>query len=210
MDEAAARDRLSEICDVSRETMERLDLFAYELIKWNQKINLVSPTTIPELWTRHILDSAQLHLLINQKTMEICDVGTGGGFPGLILAILVKETYPDAKVVMIESDKRKCAFLQTISGRLGLKTEVLATRIEKADPRNADIMTSRALATLSQLLSFADHHLGPQGRALFLKGAKVDAEIEVALASWQFDLQKRQSETSAEAVVLEISNLRPR
>jgi len=210
MDEASARGRLSEICDVSRETMERLELFASELAKWNQKINLVSPATIPELWTRHILDSAQLYPLIDQKTAEICDIGTGGGFPGLILAILAKETYPDAKVAMMESDKRKCAFLQTISGRLGLKTEVLATRIEKADPQNADIMTSRALASLSQLLSFAHQHLSPDGRALFLKGAKVDAEIEEALASWQFDLQKRRSETSAEAVVLEISNLRPR
>ena len=210
MDEVAARARIQELCSVSRETIERLEAFAAELTKWNQKINLVSPSTIPELWSRHILDSAQLYPLLNPELSKVCDIGTGGGFPGLILAIIARELHPGTEVAMIESDKRKCAFLQTLSAQLNLNTKVLPKRIEQADAQNADYLTSRALASLTQLLSFAHRHLTTTGHALFLKGAKVGVEIEEALASWEFDLQKRSSETSAEAVVLEISNLRPR
>lgn len=202
--------RVSELHDVSRETFEKLDRFAELLVKWNAKINLVSPTTIPDLWERHILDSAQLMPMIPANTRGLVDIGTGGGFPGLVIALVGQQTHPDMTVTMVESDARKCAFLQTASGQLGLKTRVITDRIERVAPLQADILTSRALAPGPLLMSFAHRHLSENGKALLLKGANAQAEIDDSLASWAFDLQKKVSKTSADAVVLEISNLRPR
>ena len=194
--------------DVSRETLERLTEFAALLEKWNPKINLVSKATLPDLWHRHILDSAQLYPFL-QGASKIVDIGTGGGFPGLILAIMTQDASA-VHVTMVESDKRKCAFLQTAITQLGLRASVQAERVEAIEPMQADIMTSRALASLDNLLMYAASHLRGGGRALFLKGALADAEINEALASWRFDLQKKTSKTSADAVVLELSNIRQR
>ncbi len=210
MTEHDARQRVESLCDVSRETMVRLDHFVGDLRKWNAKINLVSPSTLPNVWQRHILDSAQLFPLIGDESETLCDIGTGGGFPGAVLAILSQQTIPRLNVAMIESDRRKCAFLQQIKARQALSSQVIPERIEKVEPLSADVMTSRALAPLKNLLGYAHRHLSPDGRAIFLKGAKYQAEIDEALDSWWFELQERASETSADAVVLEISNLRPR
>ncbi len=210
MERETALRRVSQLIDVSRETLEKLERFADLLVKWNAKINLVSPATLPDLWERHILDSAQLVPFIPDGARNLVDIGTGGGFPGLIIGIIAQDTHPALHVTMIESDIRKCAFLQTTSAQLGLKTTVSAKRIEAVDPLGADVLTSRALAAGPQLLAYAHRHLAADGKALLLKGTNAQAEIDEALATWSFDLQKRQSETSADAVVLDISNLRPR
>ncbi len=199
---------ISGFADVSRETSDRLKEFAVLLQKWNKKINLVSPSTIDDLWERHIFDSAQLLPLISEDAARLTDIGTGGGFPGLILALLTAEKQPGLTVTMIESDVRKCAFLQTASSQLGLKTRVISRRIEFAPPQNADIVTSRALAPLGALLGYAEMHLSPAGTAILMKGANADAEINEALASWAFDLQKIASKTHPDAVILKITNLR--
>lgn len=201
---------LQEQHNVSRETSQKLAEFVGLLEKWNPKINLVSKTTIPEVWDRHILDSAQLYGLIPPKSTSIVDIGTGGGFPGMVLAIMMHETHPNTVVTMIESDMRKCAFLQTTVSQLKINAVIKAQRVESVAPMGAEVLTSRALAPLSKLLGFADRHLAASGRGIFLKGENAEAEIDEALASWQFDLQKKTSETSAAAVVLEISNIRPR
>ncbi|MEM7470584.1 MAG: 16S rRNA (guanine(527)-N(7))-methyltransferase RsmG [Pseudomonadota bacterium] len=196
--------------DVSRETLEKLEAFAELLVKWNQKINLVSPATIPDLWTRHILDSVQVLQLLPPEMSSFCDIGSGGGLPGLVLAIVASEKYAEMNVTMIEADQRKCAFLRTVSGQLALGVDVRAERIETAVPSDAQVVSARALAPLPKLVGLVSRHLSDGGRAFLMKGANVDAEIEVALASWQFDLQKHASKTNAEACILDISNIRPR
>lgn len=201
---------LQEVAGVSRETYQDLVTFSELLVKWNRSINLVSPGSVPELWQRHILDSAQLFPMFNESVERVADIGTGGGFPGLVLAILFKHHAPKRHMTMIEADKRKCAFLLTVSTALNLNTTVTPKRIEEADPVNADVLTSRALAPLEQLLGYADRHLKPSGTALLLKGRTAETEIEEALASWSMDLKRRDSKTTDDAVVLDITHLRRR
>ncbi len=201
---------LQQVVGVSRETMDDLTQFVMLLQKWNRAINLVSPNSLPAVWERHIIDSAQLFPFIPPSTRSIADVGTGGGFPGLVLAILSRRDAPERRVTLIESDKRKCAFLLTASSQLELNVKVVAERIEHADPCAADMLTSRALAPLSQLLGYAERHLKSDGTALLLKGRTAEAEVEEALASWSLDLKRRESKTTDDAVILEITNLRSR
>ena len=207
-DDLAEKALLEEL-NVSRETLEKLETYAALLVKWNQKINLVSPATLPDLWTRHILDSAQVLQYFPSGSAHLSDIGSGGGLPGAILAILADEKMPELRVTMIESDKRKCAFLQTVSGQLGLRIKVMPERIEQAAPTGADVVSARALAPLPKLIGLAVRHLAQDGRAFLMKGANVEAEVEEALASWTFDLQKHASRTQAEACILEVSNIRP-
>jgi len=202
--------KLQEALGVSRETFDDLERFVALLEKWNRSINLVSPQSLSEVWTRHILDSAQLAPIFDDSVANAVDIGTGGGFPGLVLAILFKHSASKRHVTLIESDQRKCAFLMTVSSTLKLNTTVIAKRIEQAAPSQADVLTSRALAPLSQLLGYAHRHLKPDGTALLLKGRAVESEIEEALASWSLELKRKESRTTHDGVILEIKNLRPR
>ncbi|NNK79783.1 MAG: 16S rRNA (guanine(527)-N(7))-methyltransferase RsmG [Litoreibacter sp.] len=195
--------------DVSRETLHALEFYTDLLKKWNPKINLVAAGTLNEAWTRHIEDSAQVFKLIPDGARSLVDLGSGGGFPGLVLAILANEHMPGLKISLLESDARKCAFLTTVSGALGLGANVLNQRIESAAPVESDVVTARALAPLPRLLPLIQRHLSRGGVALLLKGANYQEEVDEALASWAFDLQKIQSATSDQSVVLRISNLRP-
>jgi 16S rRNA (guanine527-N7)-methyltransferase len=193
--------------NVSRETMDDLSVFADLLIKWNAKINLVSPKSIDELWHRHIADSVQVFDLVKVEKGLWVDMGTGGGFPGAICASVAKHKKPEMKFVFIESDTRKSLFLRTVIRELDLNARVENERIEKTQPQNADVVSARALASLDLLLGFADIHLNPNGTAVFLKGAKFQQEIEESLANWQFDVQKVQSETDPDAIILKIKEV---
>ncbi|MBR9762005.1 MAG: 16S rRNA (guanine(527)-N(7))-methyltransferase RsmG [Rhodobacteraceae bacterium] len=192
--------------NVSRETLERLDTYARLLEKWNPKINLVSKSTVPELWTRHILDSTQV---LDQAPGfgHWVDLGSGGGFPGLVVAILAAESQPDARFTLIESDQRKCAFLRQVARECGLKPEILAERIESAAPQGADILSARALAGLEPLLGFAERHLAPGGTALFPKGARWKEEVATAEGHWRFHCEPVRSTTESEAVILKIGGI---
>lgn len=193
--------------DVSRETLARLDGYAGLLTKWNPAINLVAPSTLGQLWTRHFLDSAQV-LEIAPEGRTWVDIGTGGGFPGLIVAILAAEKRPNLRVTCIESDLRKATFLRTVARETGVKADVISKRIEQVDPLGADILSARALASLAQLLSYAERHLSPNGRALFLKGANHAAEVQEALETWSFRADTYPSKTSSEAVILSLGDIR--
>lgn len=193
--------------NVSRETLERLKTYEALLKQWNPKINLVSRATLDDAWGRHFQDSIQIERLIPQQTRSLADLGSGGGFPGLVLAILFAETRPEARVTLIESDQRKCTFLRTVLRETGVSARVLPERIEKVAPLGADVLTARALAPLSQLLGFAERHLRPGGHAFFPKGARFRAEIEEALATWAFSREEIVSETSPEAVILKIGDI---
>ncbi len=189
---------------VSHETEKKLVLYAETLKVWNKKINLVSPSTIHQLWERHFLDSAQLTEYIPENIQKQGDIGSGAGFPGLIMALLCPH-----KIELVESDQRKVAFMREVS-RLTKSTHVTfqATRIEKAIPIKADIITARALASLTKLIDLSIPHLNEGGTCLFLKGEDVQKEIDEAEKTFSFALETFQSKTSDSGVIVRLSEIR--
>lgn len=193
---------------VSRETYEKLLVFERMFLKWNASINLVAPSTLDEFWDRHIIDSAQLASLIEDR--QVCvDLGSGGGFPGLVLAILFSDQ--NAKSFnFIESNKKKASFLTLVTAELGLNATVFAQRIESVyrEIPTADAITSRALADLDLLLTLAFPLLSAAAIAVFPKGREYRVEIEKSRHNWSYDLIEHSSRTSCEGVILEISNVK--
>lgn len=192
---------------VSRETFERLETFATLLRRWNPKINLVAKSTIKDLWSRHILDSLQVWREVPAGAKKIVDLGSGGGFPGLVIAICAADERPDAHVKLVESDTRKVTFLRTVLRETDVAATVIAKRIEAVDPINADIITARALTELSGLLGFAKRHLAPSGCCLFPKGKNWRDEIQSARQAWDFSYDAVSSKTDPQAVILRIEGL---
>ena len=194
--------------DVSRETFERLQSFVALVEKWNPAINLISKSGIPLLWQRHVLDSAQLFDFASQNTKTWCDLGSGGGFPGIVIAILAQEKLPELRLTLVESDRRKSVFLTEAARQLGLNLAVATCRIEDLAPQAADIVSARALAPLDVLCGYAARHLNALGTAIFPKGAAAADEIRDAKKSWVFDLTEMRSRTDANAAVLVLKGLR--
>lgn len=194
--------------DVSRETCDRLSLYAALLTKWNPAINLVSKSTIPALWSRHFADSAQLLELAEIRNGSWADLGSGGGFPGMVVAILAAEKYPGLNITCVESDQRKATFLRTVARETGVDATVISERIEALPPLNADVVSARALAPLPALVSYANRHLAPEGIALFQKGTGQAKEVDLALASWAFRLDTIPSRTDRESTILKLRSIR--
>lgn len=192
--------------DVSRETMEKLKAFAALVEKWTVKINLISRASIPDIWERHILDSIQLFKLAPGQGHWV-DIGSGGGFPGIVVAILAQENPEKHNFTLIESDQRKCAFLRTAVRELGLNVQVISKRIEEISPLGADILSARALADLTTLLGFAERHLRKGGVALFPKGGQWQAEDQSAQNVWSYTCAPIESITSPTAAVLKIKDI---
>lgn len=193
---------------VSRETMQRLKAYEALLRKWNPAINLVSRSTLDRLWDRHFVDSAQIFDLCSARGRLWADLGSGGGFPGLVVAILAMERRSDLSVTLIESDQRKAAFLSTVAREVDAKVRVLPERIEAVPGLSADTLSARALAPLVKLLEYAELHLSPGGLALFPKGASHEDEISQALEKWRFSYEVTRSMTDASAVILSIRDIR--
>ena len=193
--------------NVSRETIARLEQYDELLRKWNSTINLVSKASIQDLWQRHIIDSAQIFKLAPDKTPHWADFGSGGGFPGLVIAIMAMETGLPAKITLVESDLRKSTFLRSVIRELGLSATVINDRIEKIPSLNADIISARALASLSTLLDFADRHLAPNGKALFMKGENWQQELSDAQRKWRFQHQLVTSTTESGPVIFKIQGI---
>jgi 16S rRNA (guanine527-N7)-methyltransferase len=204
---AAAQHRLGELAPgVSRETLGRLEVMVETLLRWQKAINLVGKATLDQVWTRHILDSAQLLPLIPAPAKTLVDLGSGAGFPGLVLAAL----RPDLDVTLIESDARKSAYLGEASRKMGLPKlpRIVVSRIEAAAPANADIVTARALAPLGQLLAWADRHRGNPAICLFHKGKGWQAELTGAMKDWEIESTPQASVTDRDAVILRIGSYR--
>ncbi|MEM8802522.1 MAG: 16S rRNA (guanine(527)-N(7))-methyltransferase RsmG [Pseudomonadota bacterium] len=189
--------------DVSRETLERLDIYAELLRKWTAKINLVAASTLEELWIRHFLDSVQL-LALAPHGRHWVDLGSGGGFPGAVVAVLAREIHPETAFTLVEADQRKAAFLRNVFRETEVKGKVIAARAEKIASLHANILSARALAPLSNLLEFSERHIATDGCALFLKGKKANEEIAQALEHWRFDCETHVSKTDEDAVILKI------
>ncbi|OYX44634.1 MAG: 16S rRNA (guanine(527)-N(7))-methyltransferase RsmG [Rhodobacterales bacterium 32-67-9] len=193
--------------NVSRETEDRLTRFELLIKKWNPAINLVARSTLDTLRRRHFLDSAQIFDLTDTTSGHWADLGSGGGFPGIVIAILAANERPGLKVTLVESDQRKAAFLSTVTRELGLSVQILSERIEAVPPLAADILSARALAPLTTLLAYAERHLAPGGTAMFPKGGNHQAEIDQALEHWTFSYQKEPSKSDAAGVVLIIGGI---
>ena len=198
-----SRAAFAEQTDVSRETLERLDVYAKLLRKWTSKINLVAASTLDDLWMRHFLDSAQVFELAKTRGQWV-DLGSGGGFPGVVVALLSAEKSPETTITLVEADQRKAAFLRSVLRETGITGHVIAERIEETDPLQANVLSARALAPLQDLLEFCERHRAKDGCALFLKGKKADAEIAQALERWRFDCETHASKTDEDAVILKI------
>lgn len=193
--------------DVSRETLDRLHTYEDLIKKWNPAINLVATSTLDAIWERHFHDSAQVYANADPSITKWADLGSGGGFPAAVAAILAKEAAPKAAFVCIESDIRKCEFLRTVARTLGLPLSVLSRRIEDAPPQSADVVSARALGSLRVMLSHTHRHLSSDGSALFLKGKSWQQEVEYARKVWRFDLEVKSSETDPQAALLKIRNI---
>ena len=184
-----------------------LERFAALLRKWNAVQNLVSRETVDELWPRHIEDSLQLMKFVRDGDRRVIDLGSGGGFPAIPMAVASRGT--ERRFTLVEPIAKKASFLRTMARELDLAVVVEAKRAEQIDSRETfDLVTSRALAALSELLAYACPLMSPTGHALLLKGRNYRQELDAAAAKFHFDVLVHASESDAEGVILEITNLR--
>ena len=194
--------------NVSRETFLRLKEYEKLLFKWNAKINLVSKSTLDNFWNRHVLDSAQFLSSVGEKAGKWVDLGSGGGLPGLVVAILSDESEPVNKLFLVEADVRKAVFLKTVCRELGLKVEVYNNRIEELPPMSANIVSARALAPLKTLCLYAKNHLEKGGVAVFAKGENWKAELVEAQKKWIFSYEAVKSTLHEGSVVLVLRGIK--
>lgn len=192
--------------NVSRETMDRLDMFLDLVKRWNPRINLVAPSTIPEFGTRHIDDCLQIAKHIIPKSGTWADLGSGGGLPGIVLATVFADRPTQFR--LIESDQRKATFLRTAIRELKLdNARVDNVRIEEADPLNAAYLSARALAPLPCLMPYLDRHLAKYGQAWIMKGENWQTEVEAARHEWNFNVLPIPSICRPGAAILKISEV---
>ena len=196
----------AEATNVSRETLARLELFASLLEEWNARHNLVSKSSLENMWRRHFLDSAQLAPLVPTSAKTLVDLGSGAGFPGLVLAELLRGRLD---VTLVETTGKKCRFLETVSQRLDLATLVRNARIEDLPRQPFDVIVARACAPLPLLLRYAQQFSSPTSKSLFLKGQNVAAELTEARKSWRINVRQHQSLSDPSGVILEIGELAP-
>lgn len=192
--------------NVSRETfldvLDCLELLVAETLRWQKAINLIAPKTIPDIWNRHILDSLQLIPYLPPK-IDLIDLGSGGGFPGLVLAAAGVRP-----IRMIDSDQRKCQFLSQTSRKLSLETQVVNSRLEAYDGSKGNCITARALAPLDKLLGWAQPMLEDKGQLVLLKGEAWQDEIEQAKRKFDFNTEIQPSLTHDAARILILNDLK--
>lgn len=206
VDSSFGPEDLVKAASVSRETLARLQTYADLLIAWQRALNLVSASTLGDLWRRHMLDSVQLAPMIG-PAQKVADLGSGAGFPGMVLAILAQE-HRYGPVVLVESDQRKCGFLREVRRATGVEVEIRPERIETAPPLGADVVTARALAPVSRLLELAQTHLVDGGRCLFLKGRQAEEELTQAQKYWKMSVARHPSQSDPQGAILEIGDIR--
>lgn len=198
---------------ISRETREKLELYEALLKRWQKTINLVAPSTIETVWHRHFADSAQLWPHRPPAAKTWLDLGSGAGFPGLVLAILASDT-GGTRHILVESDSRKAAFLREVARATGVAVDILCMRIESPETHAkvgvADCVTARALAPLSRLIEIAAPYFAPSTLGMFLKGREVAAEIGTAAERWQFAYELIPSVTEEGGRIVLLSALKPR
>jgi 16S rRNA (guanine527-N7)-methyltransferase len=198
-------DEFAALTGISHETLARLDAYAGLLRNWSARINLVASSTLADPWRRHFLDSAQLFPLIPAGADSLVDLGSGAGFPGLVLAIM---GIPG--VELVESDARKCAFLREAARVAAAAVTIRNARIEAVPSRPVAVVTARGCASLDRLLSYSQRFIGPGTVCLFAKGEQAGQELAVATQQWNFDVTSHPSRTDPRGVVLCLSRVRLR
>ena len=191
---------------VSRETYQALTDLEAMVLRWNGAVNLVGTSTLRTIRERHVLDSAQLYALAPAAARHWVDLGSGGGFPGLVVAVIAQELRPALKMTLVEADLRKATFLREAARSLNLTATVHACRIEALPPQRADVLSARALAPLPLLLSYLERHMDTSGVALLPKGARHAEEVTAARQRWTFELETIASVSDPNAGVLVIRN----
>ena len=199
---------------VSRETLARLQIYAGLLERWQKTINLVAPGSMPDLWHRHFADSAQLLALSPGGPLRWLDLGSGGGFPGLVVACMLAER-PGSRLTLIESDGRKCAFLREVVRQTGLSAflavDIITDRIENGANTTrvgtVDVISARALAPLERLLGWCEPFFGAGTCAVLSKGKDVQVELTAARQTWMFESSLVASVTAADGRILSVREL---
>jgi len=192
---------------VSRETFEMLKTYQSLLSEWQKRFNLVSNSSLSNAWERHFIDSVQLWKHIPSDTKNLLDFGSGAGFPGMVLAVVAKEKTPYLKVGLVESIAKKTLFLKEVANRLNIDVRIINERIENIPEQKVDVVTSRAMTSLNNLLGYAYRFCKPNTVCIFPKGKKYREELAEAHKHWKFKCQIESSEISEEGKILIISNL---
>ncbi len=198
----------SSLNNVSRETSTILSGFEQLVSKWTKHINLIAPNSLHEIRERHTVDSAQLFQFAPKSTKHWVDLGSGGGFPGIVLAAIAKDQSPKTRFTLVESDQRKSTFLRAAIREFDLNATVISERIEEATPQHADVITARALSPLTQLLGQTMRHIAPTGRAIIPKGRNYNEEINDARKKWSFELTEVPSITATDARILIVEDIK--
>lgn len=201
---------MKNFCDtynVSRETFDKLKHYQSMLIEWQSKFNLVSSSTLDDAWNRHFLDSVQLFQYIPNQAKILYDFGSGAGFPGMVLAIMANEKMPDLQVSLIESTTKKTLYLNAVKSETNTNVTILNDRIENLQLPKADVITSRAMASLTELLGYAYKFCKKESVCIFPKGKKYAEELSEAHKRWKFKCQIVASTQSDEGKILIITNL---
>jgi 16S rRNA (guanine527-N7)-methyltransferase len=192
----------AEIIPVSRETLSRLEAYAALLSRWSARINLVGRDTLTDLWRRHMLDSAQLRPLVSDSARDLIDLGSGAGFPGLVLAILGVP-----RVELVEADSRRCAFLREAARITEADVIIRTCRIQAVPSHPVDVVTARACAPLDRLLDLARPFLAAETLCLFPKGERFEQELTTARKRWTMIVSVEQSLSDRRGVILRLQQV---
>ena len=193
--------------NVSRETLNGFYEYKTLLSKWNEKINLVSKNTLEDIWQRHFLDSGQIIKHVEALGKRWVDVGSGAGFPGLVVALLLRDRKIDCDLVLVEKNPKKGFFLNEVIRKLNLNVEVVNDNIDTLEPLNADILTARAFSELNNLIEIAFRHRKKEGICLFLKGENYRIELDKTLNYWFFDYDIVDSLSSSSGKIIRVKKI---
>lgn len=195
--------------NVSRETLGQLVDFTQIICEWNEKMNLVSKNSIKDIWQRHILDSLQIIDHLPYSFKNLVDIGSGSGFPAIVLAITLKEKMPDAKLMLVESITKKTVYLNDVAHRLNLQNvQVINSRVENAVFKDVDVITARAVASLDVLLGYQNKIGNSKTIGVYPKGRTYNEELAEAKKNWGFDCKQVKDKYDESSAILIISNLR--
>ena len=193
--------------NVSRETLSGFYEYKTLLYKWNEKINLVSKHTLIDIWERHFLDSGQIIINVEASGKRWVDVGSGAGFPGLVVALLLRDRKVDCDLILVEKHPKKVFFLKEVIRKLNLSVEVINENIYTLEPLNADILTARAFSELNNLMEIAFRHRKKEGICLFLKGENYKIELDKTLNNWFFDYDIVGSLSSSSGNIIRVKKI---
>ena len=193
--------------NVSRETLNGFYEYKTLLSKWNEKINLVSKNTLVDIWERHFLDSGQIIKHVEASGKRWVDVGSGAGFPGLVVALLLRDRKIDCDLILVEKNPKKGFFLNEVIRKLNLSVEVINDNIDTLEPLNADILTARAFSELNNLIEIAFRHRKREGICLFLKGENYRIELDKTLNYWFFDYDIVGSLSSSSGKIIRVKKI---